>query len=64
MLYIHKIHVLEYDLPTSVENRYASFRVICLQTSKITIIRHHSIFKKNIHFQNTPTEYKVFIILI
>jgi len=47
-----------YDLPTSSENRDASFRTICPKISKTTIIQHYSMFKKKICFQNIPAEYK------
>ena len=49
---------LIYDLPTLAENRYASFRTNFLKNLETTIIRHYSMFKKKICFQNIPAEYK------
>ena len=45
-----------YDLETSAENRHASFLTICQKVLKNTIIRHYSMFKKKICFQNIPAE--------
>ena len=56
---MHKKHVLKYDLPISAENRYATFQTIYLKIPKTINIRHYSIFKKKIYFQNIPAEYKL-----
>lgn len=37
------------------------FRTIFLKNSKTTIIRHNSMFKKKICFQNIPAEYKIIV---
>ena len=49
-----------YDLETSAENRHASFLTICQKVLKNTIIRHYSMFKKKICFQNIPAESELY----